>query len=66
MSVKRICWDCKDAPVQEWTVVSKTDSSDGCLFKICCPECKKEARVYGWMIGCNCDNCKSHMIGAGK
>ena len=66
MGVKRICWDCKDAPVREWKVINKVETSEGCLVSISCPECNKASSVYGWMIGCECETCKSRMIGAGK
>lgn len=66
MAIQRICWDCKDAPVRDWVVQSKTETAEGCLVNISCPECKKTSRVYGWMIGCECANCKSRMVGAGK
>jgi hypothetical protein len=66
MKIRRICWDCKDAPVTEWKVLSTTQTGEGCLVNISCVGCKKETRVYGWMIGCECPVCKSRMIGAGK
>jgi len=66
MKIERICWDCKDAPVREWTILSKSETAEGCLINISCPHCKKESRVYGWMVGCSCDMCRSRMIGAGK
>ncbi|GBD38511.1 MAG: hypothetical protein KatS3mg078_1597 [Deltaproteobacteria bacterium] len=66
MTIKRICWDCPDAPVREWRVVSEGNGREGHLFKISCPACKKETRVFGWMIGCECESCKSQVIGAAK
>ena len=66
MTVKRICWDCEGEPVREWNVVSETDSREGHLVRISCPGCKKESRVFGWMIGCECNSCKSQVIGAAK
>ncbi len=66
MTVKRICWDCEGEPVREWDVVSETNSREGHLVRICCPGCKKESRVFGWMIGCECNSCKSQVIGAAK
>jgi ribosomal protein S27E len=66
MNVRRICWDCPDAPVREWRVISEGTTREGHLIRISCPECKKEARVFGWMIGCECNSCKSQVIGAAK
>ena len=66
MKVKRICWDCKGAPVVEWKVLSKAETAEGCLLNISCPRCMKETRVYGWMVGCRCERCTSRMVGAGK
>ena len=42
MTIKRICWDCPDAPVREWRVVSEGNGREGHLFKISCPACKKD------------------------
>ncbi|HXG30370.1 MAG TPA: hypothetical protein VNK81_01880 [Thermodesulfobacteriota bacterium] len=66
MTITRICWDCPDAPVRKWRVVSETSTGEGHLIRINCPECKKESRVYGWMVGCKCDSCKNQAIGAAK
>jgi hypothetical protein len=66
MTVKRICWDCPDAPVREWSILSESRAREGHLINISCPNCKKESRIFGWMVGCDCDSCKAQVIGAAK
>jgi ribosomal protein S27E len=66
MTVTRICWDCQGSPVREWHVISESRGREGHVMRITCPGCRKESRVYGWMIGCECELCKSQVIGAGK
>ncbi|MGE5444413.1 MAG: hypothetical protein ACM3SR_07400 [Ignavibacteriales bacterium] len=66
MTVTRICWDCQGSPVREWHVISESRGREGHVMRITCSGCRKESRVYGWMIGCECNSCKSQVIGAGK
>ena len=66
MTVTRICWECPGSPVRKWNIISETSGREGHLVRISCPGCDKESRVFGWMIGCECDSCKSQVIGAGK
>ncbi len=66
MRIKRICWDCPEAPIREWRINSESKASGGHLISISCPNCKKESRIFGWMAGCECKSCKSQIIGAAK
>jgi len=66
MTVTRICWDCPESPVREWKVISESRAREGHMIRISCPDCNKESRILGWMVGCECGPCKSQVIGAAK
>ena len=65
-NVKRICWDCPNEPVTDWKVNNVQERREGHLLTISCSKCGKESQVFGWMVGCECDTCKTQSIGAAK